>query len=333
MKAIKFLLIFLLVAGSLTAGCLSDYAGESGKDIKTVKDIKNYASSDSNLSKAVSESLSEFPLTVRDDFGSLVTIERPPERIVSLAPSNTENLFALGLGSKIIGVTDYCNYPPEAKKKTKVGGYSTINIEKVVSLKPDLVVASYGNGKQNVDVMRDLGLTVIAFNPKKLEDVKENIILLGKITGTGKKAQEIVMMMDEKINKIKLEYKSRPRVAHILWHDPIWVSGGDTFIDELIYLAGGENVFSGLDGWKIVSKEDLLQKNPDVILVSSGSGMGGQGKDLIYEWVMTELGDVKAVKENRVYVVDADIISRPSYRLVYALEDIAKILHPEIFGK
>lgn len=103
------------------------------------------------------------------------------------------------------------------------------------------------------------------------------------------------------------------------------MSGGNTFIDELIRIAGGTNVFGDLEGWKIVSIEDLLARNPDIIIVNSGTGMGGK-TNILYDWTMKELKDVKAVKEGRVYVIDSDIISRPSYRLVYALEEIAEII-------
>ena len=269
-----------------------------------------------------------YPIRVVDDFGFEVVINKTPERIVSLAPSNTEILFALGLGDKIVGVTDYDNYPPEALKKPKVGGFSTVNIEKVLSLNPDLVVAAYGNGAETVETLRGYGITVIALNPRNLTDVMRNIEMLGKITGTGENATKLVEMMKQKIREVEeatANNSRRPKVAHILWHDPIWVSGGETFIDELIRIAGGTNAFGDMEGWKIVSIEDLLARNPDIIIVNSGTGMGGKN-NILYNWAMRELKDVNAVREGRVYVIDSDIISRPSYRLVYALEEIAKII-------
>ena len=270
-----------------------------------------------------------FPIRVVDDFGFEVVINKTPERIVSLAPSNTEILFALGLGDKIVGVTDYCNYPPEALKKPKVGGFSTINIERVLALNPDLVVAAYGNGAETVETLRGYGITVIALNPRNLTDVMRDIELLGKVTGTEENATKLVEMMKRKIREVEemtANNTRRPKVAHILWHDPIWVSGNGTFIDELIRIAGGTNAFGDLKGWKIVSIEDLLARNPGIIIVNSGTGMGGK-RNILYDWAIRELKDVKAVKEGRVYVIDSDIISRPSYRLVYALEEIAKIIN------
>jgi iron complex transport system substrate-binding protein len=257
-----------------------------------------------------------------------------PQRIVSLAPSNTEILFAIGAGGSVVGLTDYCNYPPVVLEKKKsgevvsVGGYSTINVEKVISLKPDLVVAVYGNGIETIETLRKFDIDVIAFDPKTLKDVMEDIILIGIATGHQSEAEKIVERMLEKIKSVREKVGDKPkvRIAHILWHDPVWVSGKNTFIDEVITIANGENVFE-FDGWRVVSLEDIISANPDVILVSSGSGMGGN-KDVVYEWVLSDerLKSVKAVKEGRVYVIDADIISRPSYRLADAVEIVAGIV-------
>lgn len=286
-----------------------------------------------NESIKVSENTPERSEILKDDLGYAIVMNKTPRRIVSLAPSNTEILFALGLGKRIVGVTDYCNYPPEAKEKEKIGGYSTINIEKVVSLEPDLVVAAYGNGIEAIETLKRLNLTVVALNPKSIADIERDIILLGKITGTERNATQIVDSMERKITTVEkaVKDKKRVRVAHIVWHDPIWVSGKDTFIDEIISLAGGENVFN-FTGWRIVSLEDLVSSNPDVIIVSSGSGMGGI-QNITYSWVMNDerLKSINAVKNGRVFIVDADIISRPSYRVADAVDIVARFLHPEAF--
>ena len=143
------------------------------------------------------------------------------------------------MGDKIVGVTDYCNYPPQALNKTKIGGYSTINIERVIALKPDLVVAAYGNGRETVETLRKFNITVVALNPKNVKDIERDILLLGKITGTEDNATKLVRWMEEKIEYVKKKVKGRKKVsvAHILWHDPIWVSGKNTFIDEVISIA------------------------------------------------------------------------------------------------
>ncbi len=279
-------------------------------------------------------------IIVTDDFGCKVAVKKYPQRIVSLAPSNTEILFALGLGSRVVGVTDYCNYPPEVVKLKEegkiesVGGFSTINVEKVIALKPDLVVGAYGNGLGNIEAIRQFEIPVICFNPKNLKDVMRDIWILGVLTGEKQNAAKLIQFMEDKINHVEEIVKradTKPKVVHILWNDPIWVSGRETFVDELIRLAGGENAVKKKD-WTVISIEELIRLNPDVIIVNSGNGMG-DGRNILYEWVMHDerLKDINAVKNGRVYVVDADVVSRPSYRLVYALEEFARFIHPELF--
>jgi len=272
---------------------------------------------------------------VVDDTNYTVKIEGVPSRIVSLAPSNTEILFAIGAGKQVVGVTDYCNYPPEVlelKKEGKlatVGGYSTVNIERVMALKPDLVVGAHGNGLQTIETMRGFGLKVVAFNPQNVSAVMQTIVKIGKLTGHEKEATAVAEKLRREIEAVKraVSGKERVKIAHILWNEPIWVSGRNTFIDELIKVAGGENAFS-FDGWRSVNVEDIISANPDVIIVNSGRGMGGE-ENVLYNWVLSEplLKNVNAVKNGRVFVIDADIISRPSQRLGNAAIELAKIIH------
>lgn len=260
------------------------------------------------------------------------------ERIVSLAPSNTEILFALGLGDKVVGVTSYCNYPPEAIKKDKIGGYNTVDIEKVVSLKPDLVLAAYGNGEETTERLKKLGLNVVVVSSKpekSIEDTLDEIRYVGKITGRDKDADSLCNEMKERIKEItdKTENVDKVRVAHICWHEPLYVAGSETLQSDLIEKAGGENVFSDVEGWHTVGIEDLIIKNPDVIIVSSGTGMGGE-KNVTYDYILKEkrLKDINAVRNDRVYLIDADIVSRSGPRIVDALEEVARVLHPELLG-
>ncbi len=327
----------LLVLAIFLIGC------QTHSRIQTVSHIQavnvTYHLNFSYLSHGIVEKADE--VIVRDDFGYEVVVKKFPHRIVSLAPSNTEILFALGLGNRVVGVTDYCDYPPEAVKLREegkiesIGGYSTVNVEKVISLKPDLVVACYGNGIGTVEAIKRFGIPVICFNPRNLTQIMRDIYVLGVVCGVKENATKLINWMVKKIDEvvgITSKAKVRPKVVHILWNDPIWVSGRGTFVDELIRLAGGINAVKK-KGWVVISKEELLRMNPDVIIVNSGSGMGN-GRDILYEWITNDsvLSNLKAVKEGRVYVVDADIVSRPSYRIVYALEDFARFIHPELFG-
>ena len=275
-------------------------------------------------------------ITITDDFGYTVFMQDVPERIVSLAPSNTEILFSLGLGEKVVGVTEYCNYPPEVESTEKVGGYSTVNIEKVVALHPDLVVAAFGNTEQVIDHLRNLGLTIISLNPQSIEDVLRNIELVGKATGKEAVANAMTRDLQQRIDAVTEKTASlaeRPTVAHIIWYDPLWVSGENTFQEELIELAGGQNAFPKIEGWEIIGLEEFITIDPDIILVNEGTGMGAGGKDLIYENIVGDarLQNLQAVKGGRVYLVNTDMVDRGGPRIVDALEMVAADIHPELF--
>lgn len=276
-------------------------------------------------------------VTVTDDFGTVVTIDGVPQRIISLAPSNTEILFALGLGDRVVGVTEYCTYPPEALAVDKIGGYSTINIEKVVAAKPDLVVASFGNTEEVIEQLRSLGLTVIACNPHEISDVIDNIRMIGAATGSDEAAAELAADLEERIAAVSARtagIEDRPTVVHVVWNDPLYVSGSGTFQDEIITLAGGTNAFSKVDEWGVVSLEDFIATNPEIIIVNTGAGMSAEATDVLYDYFMTDerMSGLDAVTCGRVYLVDSDIIDRAGPRLIDALEEVAAEVHPGLFG-
>lgn len=275
-------------------------------------------------------------ITVIDDFGTKVVIPSVPQRIISLAPANTEILYALGLGSQIVGVTDYCNYPAETASVEKVGGYSTPNIEKILATNPDLIVASFGNTEEVADRLRALGLTIISTNPLSIEDVLNDVSLIGKATGTEQKAEELVNDLQTRIDTISQTAgtaTTQPKVTHMIWYDPLWVSGNATFQDEMFDLVSAENAFPDVEGWGVVSLETFIATNPEIIIVSSGAGMGEEGRDIIYNYVYEEprFAEMDAVKNKRVYVIDADIIDRGGPRIIDALEEIAADIHPDLF--
>jgi iron complex transport system substrate-binding protein len=270
---------------------------------------------------------------ITDDFGSGVTMAKQPERIVSMAPSNTEILFALGLGGKIVGVTEYCNYPAQAKGKEKIGGPATVSIERVVALRPDLVLADNLNGKETVERLESLNLTVIVLNSKNMDETLKNIRFVGEITGEEENASALVANMEMRIEAIKNKTMTveKTRVTHIVWHEPLWVAGNGTFEHEIIEKAGGGNIFSDTEGWKAVSLETLIERDPEVITVTTGHGAA---RNETYAYIISDerLKDVDAVKNGRVYLIDADIICRAGPRIVDALEIMAKDIHPELFG-
>jgi len=282
----------------------------------------------SGLASHVIATESSSAQTFVDDLGRLVIINGTPQRIVSLAPSNTEILFALGLGDKVVGVTDQDDYPPEALNKTKVGGYVTPDIEKIVALKPDLVLVAYGTPMDVIDSMVGLGLTVYGIKTTDLDDLLNDIRTVGKITGTQAKANALTSEMENTIKAVTTKtsgLQQRPRVFYMLWNDPLWTAGSGTFINELIEKAGGVNICQNITGYAEVSIEDVLASDPEIIITSK----------LCYDWAKnaTELASTNASQTGRIYTLDDDLVQRQGPRLVEGLEWFAYFIHPEIFGK
>lgn len=277
------------------------------------------------------------PIEVTDQLGRVVKLEKFPEIIISLAPSNTEILFALGLGDKVVGVTEYCDYPEAAQEKPKIGGFSTPNIEEVVALSPDLIIASQRHEAEIIPALEGRGLTVFALDPQTLDEILEAITLVGDITGNEEAASQLVTEMSNRIKAVTdktddLPQSQRLKVFYMTWDDPLTTTGGDTWHEELIVKAGGINIFQDLTGGHVsVSLETVIDANPQVII--TGAGMGtGENKPLQFALNETRLAGVDARINNRVYVVSTNLSGRAGPRIVEALELFAKCIHPEIFG-
>jgi len=275
------------------------------------------------------------PHNTVDDLGRRVNIDGIPQRIISLAPSNTEILFALGLDDRVVGVTEYCNYPEEAISKPKVGGFSNVDIEKVVSLEPDLILVTTIHSKTVIPALEELGLTALALAPSSLDELMNNITLIGKITRQDKQALQLVDNLRRRIeavnNKTKdLALNQRPRVLYLTWHDPLMTAGTETLVNDLINKAGGQNIAYDISGDKAIDLEAVIHRNPQVIVASIGMGTG---KDLPWQYVRTEprLKNTEALLTNRVYQIDGDLIHRSGPRIVEALELMALFIHPQLF--
>jgi len=276
-------------------------------------------------------------IEITDQLGRVVKLDKVPQRIVSLAPQNTEILFALGLGDKIVGVTSYCNYPPEAQEKPQIGGFSTVDIEKVVSLSPDLVVAALIHEKETIPQLESHGLKVLALAPKTLSEVTQAIELVGKATGTETQAKKLVDDMEARMAAVAslvsgLSEESRPRVFYVVWHDPLMTAGGDTMQSQLIDFAGGRNIFSDLTYYPTVGLETLLDRQPQVIIAAVGHGSAQNGP---LDWAKSEprLKNTEALVQGKVFGIDADIASRGGPRMVDALEEMFRLIHPELAEK
>lgn len=277
-----------------------------------------------------------FPLTLTDDLGKEVTLPAAPQRLVSLSPSNTEILFALGLGEKVVGVDDYSNYPPEAAAVPKIGGFSKPNVEKVVALKPDLVLAT-GMHQQAVDRLEEMGIAVAVVNAKTVDEVLESIKWVGRATGAEDRAARVVAEMEERIRRVQalvrdIPEEKKPLVYYEVYSDPLMSAGPKTLIGQLIELAGGRNLARTAEtDYPRFSAEAVIKGDPEIILFPQFHGTASQTVEQIKARPGWEA--IRAVKNNRVYGIDADLISRPGPRVAEALERLARLIHPELFGK
>jgi len=277
-----------------------------------------------------------FPIETTDQADRVVRVEKMPEKIISLAPSNTEILYALGLEDRLVGVTEYCNYPEAAKEKPQIGGFSTVDIEKVVEIEPDLILATNIHKDEIVPQLERLGLTVLTIDPKTVDEVLEAINLIGQFTGKAEEASQLTAEMEKQIKAVTdktaaLTEAQKPRVFYILWHDPLMTVGSETRIHELIEKAGGINIAQGLpDEYPRISLEAVIMANPQVIIAGSGHGTG---QDAPFHFALTEprLAEVEARQNGLIYEIDSDLTSRPGLRIVDGLEKLAEFIHPELF--
>lgn len=268
-------------------------------------------------------------ITVTDDAGTAITVNATPARIVSLSPSNTEILAALGLLDKVVGVTDVCDYPPEVNNKTRVGGYSSISLEKIAAVKPDLVIASDKTPVETIRRLKEIGLPVMVVAPRNVDHVIRDIQMVGKITGTETQAENLAATLSRRIAKVSaIPGNNSPTVAHVVYYKPLYISGNTTMQNDIISRTGGINVFAGRNGWGTVSLEEFLLANPDIIIVSGGGGMDASQRDVILEDFMTnpQYASLSAVKNHHVYAINADIISRPGPRIADAAEEVSRII-------
>jgi len=275
------------------------------------------------------------PIVMTDGLGRQVSLEAVPQRIVSMAPSNTEILFAVGAGAQVVGRDEFTNYPEEAAALASVGGsMGEYNYEQIVSLEPDLVLAAEINTPEQVKALEDLGLTVYYLsNPTDIDGAYGVLNTVGQLTGHEAEASALVDSLKARVTAIETKVATvttRPRVFYELdGSDPSkpWTSGAGTFIDLLIKMAGGVNVAADLEGgWGQISQEALLVADPEFILL--GDAAYGTTADQVT--ARTGWDSMTAVKNGQIMPFDDDTVSRPGPRLVDALEELVKLLHPEI---
>ncbi len=270
--------------------------------------------------------------TAEDQLGRQIRMPDDPQRIVALAPSITEIIFALGRQGRLKGITQYSNYPAEAAGLPKVGSYVRLDLERIVALNPDLCIAiKDGNPKGTIDRLQSLDIPVFAVNPRNLDTMMQTIQSIGGILNASAKAQTVVQDMQSRIQRVEAlvsRIDHRPRVFIQIGISPIISAGTNTFIHELIVRAGGINVASGKKAYPHFSREQVLALAPDVLIITSMS------RSRAFEKAKTDWGrltHMPAVRHKRIYTVDSDVFDRPSPRLVEALEILTRLLHPELF--
>ncbi|WHY69222.1 ABC transporter substrate-binding protein [Neobacillus sp. SuZ13] len=320
MKKLYSLLLVVLLTVGVLAGC-AEKKDQVKEEPKT------------SVEKKTAEIT--YPLTLTDATKAKVTIEKKPGSIVSLIPSNTEIVFALGLDKEVVGVTDFDNYPEAATKKEKIGGQE-INLEKIISLKPDLVLAHASwasSSKAGLQQLKDAGIPVLVVNDaQNFDQVFDSIELIGKATGETAKADEIITGMKNKLAEIKEkagEIKEKKKVLVEVSPAPeIYTPGKNTFMDQMLSVINAENIANDQEGWIKIDQEAMIKRNPDVIVTTYGYYVKNPA-----EQVLSRKGweAVNAVKNKQVVDVDSDRVTRSGPRIIEGVEDLAKAVYPEVF--
>jgi cobalamin transport system substrate-binding protein len=271
-------------------------------------------------------------LQVRDMLGRDVALKGSPQRIVSLVPSATELIYALGGEDRLVGRTDFCDYPPVARSKPSVGGTVSPSLEVLVSLRPDLVVAtSAGNSDETRRQLERLRVPLYLVDPHGLADVFHTMTRLGALTERESRAAELVAGLERRVRAVavRVAARPRPRVLYVVWPDPLIVPGRGAAVTELIELAGGESVSAdGPEGYPRYSVEAAVARGPEVIILARhGAGTAPYARE---KW--ERFAELPAIRAGRLHGVDGDLFHRFGPRVVDALEILARLLHPEAFA-
>ncbi|MGE5472272.1 MAG: cobalamin-binding protein [Bacteroidota bacterium] len=264
-------------------------------------------------------------IVVRDDSGAEVHLKTAARRIVTLAPHSAESLFAAGAGAYLVGTVDYSDYPPAAKKVPRVGGYSRIDLEAVVALKPDLVIAwQSGNPAAQVDKLRALGLTVFITQPNRMADVATQLEQLGQLAGTEAVAQPAADRFRQRLEKLRIANAGKPKVRtfYQIWKNPLMTVGGQQIISDAMQLCGGDNVFGRLAQMApTVSVEAVLDADPEAIIAT---GMGDARPEWLDDW--GKWMRLTAVKRGNLFHINPDIMQRHTPRILEGAEQLCAAL-------
>lgn len=319
-RRIAFPLLALLLMLSVLAGC---GGAEETKPAPAPQPAVQEQKVDAAKAKQTT-----YPITIKDAIGRDVTIPAEPKRIVSVAPSNTELVFALGKGSTLVGRSDWCDFPAEAASIPSIGGFAPPNYEKIVATKPDLLLLVGGSDEARNKLINDYKLNVFVVNPQTFEEAYTGILNLGKVLNAQEAAEKVVADMKAAVKDVTdkvAKATSKPKVYYEVWDEPLMTAGTGTFIHDMITLAGGQNVGAETKGWATINAELVAKANPEIIIASSPMNL----EKIKARQTWASFNAVKAGKV--VAVADANHVSRPGPRLALGLKWFAQTLHPELF--
>ncbi|MEM0098407.1 MAG: helical backbone metal receptor [Thermoplasmata archaeon] len=266
-------------------------------------------------------------VTVVDDDNNVVSVKQPVNRIVSLAPSCTQIAFALGLGSKIVGDTIYDNFPNATKNITKIGGVTNISIDKIVNLTPNLVLAYPLNYAQSLQQLKSLGIPVLILDPKNLQGIIHDLYLVGYVTGTYSNASIIAGKINSwlySLYNVTSTIQNKEKLFYLGWYPQLWTAGEETFINEMIVLAGGINIASTGYSWFIMSKEYLIMENPQWIILS-------QDQKYLIPQIENDssLANITAIKDRNFIILNDYLIQEPGPQIFIGIEIIFQTIYPQ----
>jgi iron complex transport system substrate-binding protein len=272
-------------------------------------------------------------LQLTDQAGRTIKLDKIPQTIISLDPGDTEILYALGLGDKVIAVCDESDEPEEVRTKTMVGPIDTIDTKQVIKLKPELVLADSIQLTKIIPILEKAGLRVLVLDPKSIEEVEAAITLVGDATGTQSAASQLVNGLRDRVKAItdvtsKLSMIDRPSVLYVMRHNPLLVAGSGTLANDVIEKAGGKNIAKDkITGYAQMSWSEAIDANPEVIITSVDFGEGA-GYNAPFDFITTDSSttDLKAVHNKRVYPIWYEKFDRPGPRIVDGLEELVSLL-------
>ena len=262
-------------------------------------------------------------VTVRDDAGQAVTVSKPALRVISMAPHVTELLFAAGGGSRVVGAVNYSDYPEAAKSIPRIGSNREIDIERVIALRPDLIVAwMHNSSERQIDLVRKLGVPVFQSDPQSLDSIPESVLRLGRLMGTDAAANATATQLRKQLAGLRAQYAKRPpvRTFYQVWDKPLYTLSGKSILTDAMRLCGGVNIFDDLNVVApIVTIESVLQANPEAIIATAEKNYGD-----VELW--KQYGSVQAVRNKNLFTLDGNLLNRAGPRMIEGTAAMCEVL-------